>query len=347
MFIVFAWRSLLKFLLIGFSGLYLVCAALVGLYFDFPLIPPSKKICIFIRHQENFHTVLLDLTQQVPFFSSVLFRFYARQMQVDRHLEAGEYCFIARDSMHNILSTLRDKKRQRHAFTLLPGWTYHQLCQSLQHAVGLDQAVMLEKNAVIARALGLAVNRLEGAFYPDTYYYAYPDTPLEILKAAHVSMLKKLNQWYVATQTTASPPFFEKPYDLLIAASIIEKEAGVVAEQRRVAGVLVNRLQKHMKLQMDPTVTYGLESADSGRSQHQALTKQDLNTKTPYNTYLYFGLPPTPICMPSASALAAAAFPEKTTFLYYVSTVAGSLHFSEDLRAHHLAVQHYRQHQED
>ena len=126
------------------------------------------------------------------------------------------------------------------------------------------------------------------------------------------------------------------PHEMLILASIVEKETGIAAERAKVASVFINRLNAKMKLQTDPTVIYGM-----GENYDGNIRKTDLETPTPYNTYVIDGLPPTPIAMVSESALQAVAQPEKTDFYYFVADGAGGHKFTRNLNEHNKAVQEY------
>src|SRR3990167_4199395 len=130
---------------------------------------------------------------------------------------------------------------------------------------------------------------------------------------------------------------YQNAYQALIVASLIEKETSVNAEKPLISSVIVNRLAKHMRLQIDPTVQYGLDKTFGG-----PITKIELATKTPYNTYLIDGLPPTPICMPSQSSLLAALHPATTDYLYYVATGNGGHNFSRTYAEHEKQVAAYR-----
>jgi UPF0755 protein len=129
---------------------------------------------------------------------------------------------------------------------------------------------------------------------------------------------------------------YKNPYELLIMASIVEKESGHEPEKPLVSSVFVNRLALGMKLQTDPTVIYGLGDSFNGD-----ITRADLRNPHPYNTYQHFGLPPGPIAAPSGSSILAAAQPAKTDWLYFVSKGDGTHQFSRTLKEHNAAVQQY------
>jgi UPF0755 protein len=180
--------------------------------------------------------------------------------------------------------------------------------------------------------LGLHDKGIEGYLFPNTYHFT-PATPERDIIIAMAEQFRRvfaplLEQKGAAIQLT--------PHEIIILASIIEKETGVEAERPLISAVFYNRLQRQMPLQSDPTVIYGLKAFDGN------LTKKNLNDPNPYNTYRIPGLPPGPICNPSLSSIKAALQPASAPFLYFVSKNDGTHLFSETLEAHNLAVKSYQ-----
>lgn len=174
----------------------------------------------------------------------------------------------------------------------------------------------------------------EGLFLADTYHYTAGTSVSDILRRAGEALSRYIQpQW--DSRPGALP--YKTPYDVLIMASIIEKETAVASERPLIAGVFVNRLDSGMRLQTDPTVIYGLGDEFDGN-----LTRQHLRGKTPYNTYTINGLPPTPIAMPGKAAIDAALNPSLTDALYFVSRGDGTHVFSSTLEAHNEAVNQYQ-----
>jgi UPF0755 protein len=184
-------------------------------------------------------------------------------------------------------------------------------------------------------ALGHPDVAAEGQFFPDTYRFAANTTDVAILTLAYDSMQRAL----AAAWQDRSPDLpFATPYQALILASMIEKEAALEGERPLIGGVFVNRLRKGMRLQSDPTVVYGL-----GEHYDGTIHTRDLLRDNPFNTYTREGLPPTPIALPGRESLRAAAQPAPTPALYFVATGLGdgAHHFSSTLQEHNSAVQTY------
>ncbi|HAH03403.1 MAG TPA: endolytic transglycosylase MltG, partial [Vibrio sp.] len=185
----------------------------------------------------------------------------------------------------------------------------------------------------IAQKLGIENEKLEGLFLAETYHYTYGTTDLDLLKRAHRDLMNVVNdEW----ENRADKLPLKSPYEALILASIIEKETAVASERERVSSVFVNRLNKRMRLQTDPTVIYGMGDSYKGN-----IRKKDLRTPTPYNTYTMSGLPPTPIAMAGKASINAALNPEKSNYLYFVASGTGGHVFSKSLTEHNRAVRAY------
>lgn len=174
----------------------------------------------------------------------------------------------------------------------------------------------------------------EGLLLADTYQYAGGSSSKTLLEQAHRNLEQYLT--YSWEHRSAQLPY-RSAYELLIAASIIEKETAIAEERKLIAGVLLNRIQKGMPLQMDPTVIYGLGSQYNGKLSHK-----DLSIDSPYNSYRYRGLPPTPIAMVGKEAIDAAAHPQLSKFLYFVAKGDGSHQFSETYEQQKRAVNQYQ-----
>ena len=266
--------------------------------------------------------------------SATLLYWWFRLSGQARMIKAGSYELEAGLTPYKLLSKLTRGEESLRSVTLVEGWTFRQVRAALlkeeqlrPDSKGLDDAAIMEK-------LGQSGRPPEGRFYPDTYTYAKGSSDLKLLLRANHAMNKHLAQAWQA-RTADSP--LKTPDDLLVLASIVEKETGQANDRAMIASVFSNRLRLGMMLQTDPTVIYGLGERFDGN-----LRRRDLLSDTPWNTYTRAGLPPTPIAMPGKAALIAAAQPATSRALYFVARGDGSSQFSDNLDAHNRAVNKYQ-----
>lgn len=269
-----------------------------------------------------------------PEWRSYWWQALAWQTGTLRRLQVGEYSLQPGLDPAGMLQLLASGRVIQHRFTIVEGWTFAQLRQALAAATPLQATLADRSDAQIMAELGAPGRHPEGWFLPETYAYTRGTTDLELLRRAHQAMEQALDGvWRERSPATV----VETPEQLLVLASIIEKETGLPSERRQIAGVFSRRLAIGMRLQTDPTVIYGLGSAFDGN-----LRRRDLQADTPYNTYTRTGLPPTPIAMPGRAALRAAADPADGDALYFVSRGDGSHHFSPNYDEHRRAVRRYQ-----
>lgn len=245
-------------------------------------------------------------------------------------LQAGEYLLEPGLTPPGLLDKLERGDVIRYRFTIVEGWNWRTLLDALeadpQLGRGDDPAVReLEMSGVFA-----TFGALEGAFLPETYLFERGDTAVDILSQASAAMQTTLAEaWSVRVPEHPA----KTPYELLVLASIIEKETAIDNEREMVSGVFVRRLKRGMRLQADPTVIYGLGAGYDGD-----IRSKDLQADTPYNTYTRQGLPPTPIAMPGKASLFAAARPDDSNTLYFVADGKGGHTFSATLEEHQRGV---------
>ncbi len=257
----------------------------------------------------------------------------ARTGQFERSLKAGEYQFQPELNLLQVLSKIVEGKSIDHQIQFIEGWTFKEFLTELSNKANLEQTLAEADADAVLVSLGILEQNPEGWFFPDTYNFNAGQTDLSILQRAHARMKEILEQEW----ENRSPDLpYETAYECLIAASIIQKESSVDEEFPIIAGVIVNRLNKGMRLQMDPTVIYGLGGIDG------PLKRSELDRDTPYNTYTRSGFPPTPIAMPGLAAIQAAARPAETSYLYFVSRGDGTHKFSNTIDEHLEAVRNYR-----
>ncbi len=268
-------------------------------------------------------------------------------------LKAGEYRIIAATTPLSWLEQLQRGQVIQHQFTIIEGWTSRDLLAKLAaepllqpDSQGLTAAQILAEVSTPdtsswllngARQLDQELPEyviLEGMFLPETYSFQRGESDLALLRRAHQALLRIVESAWTEVDVAKTP--LEHPYQLLILASIIEKETGWAAEREQIAGVFARRLQLGMLLQTDPTVIYGIGEQYDGN-----IRRRDLETDTAYNTYTRAGLPPTPIALAGAAAIQAAANPASGSALYFVASGDGGHVFSDTLVEHNRAVQRY------
>ena len=249
-------------------------------------------------------------------------------------LKRGEYHLDSHFSHYDMFVKFTSGKVKTYQIRFIEGWTFNEYLSVLQSEPKLRQDLANFKNQQILDALKLEQAHPEGWFYPDTYNYQKGTSDLEILQSSHQLMNEKLERYW--NERDIGLPY-ETAYDVLIMASLIEKETGLSGERDRIAGVFVRRLNMNMRLQTDPTVIYGMGDTFDGN-----LRRRDLRADTPYNTYTRKGLPPTPIAMPGVDALHAVMHPAKGKSLYFVAMGEGKHYFSNTLKQHNLAVDKFQ-----
>lgn len=256
-------------------------------------------------------------------------------------VKAGTYSLTGVKTLQDLLDMLNSGKEAQFSVKFIEGKTFKEWRKNLENAPHLKQTLQGKSDKEIMVLLDIPAvakavyewNNMDGWLYPDTYNYTPNSTDLELLKRSTTRLQKALDKAW--NERDENLPLAD-PYQMLILASIVEKETGVAAERPQVASVFINRLRANMKLQTDPTVIYGMGESYTGN-----IRKKDLETMTPYNTYMIEGLPPTPIAMVSESALQAVAHPAKTDFYYFVADGSGGHKFTRNLNEHNKAVQEY------
>ena len=256
-------------------------------------------------------------------------------------VKAGTYSLTGVKTLQDLLDMINSGKEAQFSVKFIEGKTFKEWRKNLENAPHLKQTLQGKSDKEIMALLDIPAvakavyewNNMDGWLYPDTYNYTPNSTDLELLKRSTTRLQKALDKAW--SERDENLPLAD-PYQMLILASIVEKETGIAAERPQVASVFINRLKANMKLQTDPTVIYGMGENYTGN-----IRKKDLETMTPYNTYMIEGLPPTPIAMVSESALQAVAHPAKTDFYYFVADGSGGHKFTRNLNEHNKAVQEY------
>lgn len=249
-------------------------------------------------------------------------------------LQAGEYLMTPGMTGEDLLHKLRMGLVIQHKLTIVEGWTFSQLVNAMSQDPYLKHTLPYQNPMAVMAALGYPNMSPEGLFFPDTYLFAKGTPDTVILHRAYQHMQGFMAE--VWPQRMSALPY-QNTYDVLKAASLVEKESAYQPERPIIAGIIVSRLAANMPLQMDPSVIYGLGATYQGN-----LTRDNMRTDTPYNNYLYKGLPPTPIAFPSASAILAVLHPNITGALYFVAKGDGTHAFSQTLSDQDKAIVKYQ-----
>jgi UPF0755 protein len=287
-----------------------------------------------IARGEGFNGIVSQLRQErLTDASPLLWRALAVRLGVANKLHAGEYALAPGMTPTVLLETMAAGKVLHRRVTLVDGWTFAQVRQALQDAPKLAPGIQGLSDQQVMAKLGDASLSPEGEFMPDTYDYVLGMSDLDILERAHKAMQAFLAEEWAKRDTSI---WVQQPYQALVLASLVEKETAVPAERPQIAGVFERRLKLGMKLDTDPSVIFGMGSSYAGK-----IHRSDLETDTPYNTYMRAGLPPTPIALPSRAAIHAVLHPAAGDALYFVAKGDGTHEFSATLAEQNAAVRKY------
>ena len=294
--------------------------------------PPSKVVVIPDGSTFQHVAELLDREQLIK--SSLAFVLFGKFQSADRKVHAGEYELNPGMTPAEILSKLINGQVLLHSLTIPEGLTFTQVADvaSQQGLTDREEFLRLAKDREFIASQGIKAETLEGYLYPDTYKFPRPIKARELVLA----MVDQLKQVIEPDLLARMQELKMTLHEVLTLASVIEKETGAGSERPEISAVFHNRLKKHIPLQSDPTVIYGLPSFDGN------LRKKDLSSPSPYNTYRVQGLPPGPIANPGIQAIRATLYPSDSHSLYFVSRNDGTHQFSATLIEHNKAVEKYQ-----
>lgn len=292
-----------------------------------------------VQSGDTASSILRDIRSSQDQPVSVLDRLWLKLNDDLVMVKQGHYELASKESLISFFSVLSNGKQKQFYVSLIEGLTYTQWEDTLRtNQLLIDdippQATLYQQLNADDSFCKNPYQSLEGCFLADTYAFTAGDSARSILLRAFDNMYQSVNRiWQERFHDIA----LVSAYELLIMASIIEKETAVANERELISGVFNNRLHSNMRLQTDPTVIYGV-----GREFDGDITRKHLRTKTPYNTYMIKGLPITPIAMVGNDSLNAAAKPSDTDYLYFVAKGDGTHQFSESLSEHNSAVARYQ-----
>lgn len=296
----------------------------------------SAPINILVPAGADSFEIANTLRQQGVIKNKFVFILLSKILNWEKDLKAGNYEFSS-SNMIDILRKLKKGGIKRSRVTIpegLPGWEVSQILEKEEIIKKNDFLALVNDPEIFKEEFSflLSVESLEGYLYPDTYYFFIKENEVQVIR-----------KFLLRFQEIVLPLYKEKisrnnlsAEEIIILASIVEKEAQISLEKPIIAAVFHNRLEKGMKLRADPTVKYAL-----GNFQER-LTYEDLTVSSPYNTYVYHGLPPGPICSPGKDSVYAVLYPDEIDYFYFVAKGDGTHKFSDTYEEHLEAVRKYR-----
>lgn len=292
----------------------------------------EEPIDVLIQHGDTLTTVAERLQRIKVIESAQAFEWFARYREQGEDIQAGEYRFEGDIVFTEVLDKLVRGSVITYELQFPPGQRLERYMSLLRaNEILVDDLADVTPNNIVEKLeIRFDATHGEGLFYPETYQFRRGEAASTILVRAFDLLHHELN---MAWMSASSDIEVDSKYELLIIASMIERESHNSRDRNRISGVIHRRLGLDMRLQIDPTVIYALGDDFRGR-----LYRRDLRIDHPYNTYRHKGLPPSPICSVSREALRAASNPTAGKELYFVSRGDGSSEFSETLTEHNQAV---------
>ena len=322
-----------------YIALSICLALLVGyttyLFFAWRMPITRSEVLFQIKKGESLKGITRNLqAKNVTFTNRSALILLARIRGQDHRIKIGEYRLSSGINSWQFLDAITSGRTIQYSVTLIEGWTFKEFLHKLHSTPKLKATLKGLTQRQVMQKLGYPGQHPEGQFFPDTYHFTSGVDDATILRQAYRKMSKQLHELWSKRDTNIP---IKTPYEALILASIIEKETGKASERRTISAVFTNRLRIGMRLQTDPTVIYGM-----GKKYDGNIRLKDLRTDTPYNTYTRYGLPPTPIAMPSGESIYAALHPSDSKAIYFVGRGDGSHQFSRTLQEHNKAVIKYQ-----
>lgn len=300
--------------------------ATIAFFYDYAIhqpMPVDRDILFLVQKGDSLNKIAKKLKEYGLIKNEYLFIFYSRINKIYPQVKAGEYLFDKNISLVQLSEKLVSGKVYLRKITFPEGLTSREIHELLKNNEFLNK----EEFAIPS----------EGSILPETYTFSRGDSPKKIIKQSQKARDDVLEQIWNGRDENL--PLNSKE-QLLILASIVEKETGIGTERAEVASVFINRLRLGMLLQTDPTVIYAVTGGKEDLN--RPLTRKDLMIDSPYNTYKYAGLPPAPICNPGKDAIFAAAHPANTSYLYFVASGKGGHNFAKSLDEHNDNVRKWR-----
>jgi UPF0755 protein len=317
------------------AGILLLWCTYIAIEFLMPLPIGNRNIEIEIPEGATFRQAVEIFSKEGLIKDKILFLFVGRMSGLDRKIRAGYYSIYGSVSPIDILKMLKNGQIIEYEITIVEGDSLKEVAEKLSEkgVISIEDFMKLSSDKDFLDFYNIEAPTFEGYLFPDTYKIPKGMEPDDVIGM----MISRMREEYSdELQERASEIGFSER-DVLTLASIIEKEAETDKERPIISAVYHNRLKRRIPLQADPTAIYGIKSFGEG------ITSRDLRRKTPYNTYMFKGLPKGPICSPGIKSSIATLYPADVPYMYFVSNNDGTHHFSVTAEEHEAAVKLYRE----
>lgn len=303
--------------------LYFLFYTISSLYVEHPIL----NVTIDIPKGSSVFQIAKNLEQKEIISSATLFIIANKLLPRDCEIRFGKFNFTGKYSFMEVLHKLTSGEVVTNRITIPEGYTIRRIASLLDRNGLADCSTFMTlcSDSSFIDSLGLSVKSLEGFLFPETYYIPY------FADEKYMIDMMVDNFFMQFEKVHPNPITFDSLYNIVIMASIVEREAIYDDERPLIAGVYNKRLKENMLLQADPTVAYALEMK---RISRKKIYYQDLKIESDYNTYLYRGLPPTPICNPGIQSILAAIHPQHTEYLFFFAGENKRHIFSKTYREH-------------
>ena len=328
--------------IVRFASILLICVFIASFVFfqkiskfsNSPHDPAGQAEKFNIKPGQNLSEISDNLQKKGIIKDSFYFKILVRYKESGKDLKAGEYMLSASKTPLQILSIITKGDVKLYKLTLPEGLNMKEIAQRIEDAgFGTkEKFILLADSEAFAKTIGINQATLEGYLYPETYFFPKNTSQKQVIKA----MVKTFNEVYTPELRKLTTDLGFSVHQIVTLASIIEKETGAAKERPLISSVFHNRLKKGMRLESDPTVIYGIKDFNGN------ITRKDLRTWTPYNTYKIKALPPGPIANPGEMSIKAALYPADTDFIFFVSKKDTTHKFSKTIKEHNRAVRKYQ-----
>ncbi len=322
--------STIKRILLGLAVIVVVAAVIAYYQTQRKVGDPLKDYVVLVHPEDNAANVYVRVIASGLPVNKWLYSWYMRSTKVDRQLRPGRYHLKGGLTNYQIVIAFRDSKPELSKVTIPEGWSIRQMIPVLAREIPTDSVQLrrLLADQNFLRSFEIDAPGFEGYLFPETYTFF----PYEDARTIISEMVRTFRK-------EVTPDMMQRAKDLKLSlnqvitmASLVEAEAADGKERELIASVFYNRLRLGWKLQCDPTVIYALGGLD------RPLLRKDLEFDSPYNTYLYYGLPPGPVCSPGLASINAALYPATTNYTYFVATGTGQHVFTASLEEHNRAT---------